>query len=128
MYLQITDFMTIGEVQDRFNECFPFLDIAFYSKPHELYEGSDKKYKYSNKIRISNIRRRHVNGVLEIKSWDTIATVEKKIKEVFDLNAQIFRYDAIGCWIQTTLSDNLTLKQLSQFATDSLVVSQSFSF
>lgn len=124
MFLQITDSMTIGEVQDRFNECFPFLDIAFYSKPHDLYEGSDKKYLYSNKIRISNIRHKHVNGVVEIKSWDTIATVEKKMKDIFDLNAQIFRYDAIGCWIQTTHSDDLTLKQLSQFAADSLSVGQ----
>ncbi|HET7899407.1 MAG TPA: hypothetical protein VFL47_17090, partial [Flavisolibacter sp.] len=65
MFLQITDTMTIGEVQDRFNECFPFLEIAFYSKPHDLFEATDKKYKYSNQVRIGSIRKKHINGVLE---------------------------------------------------------------
>lgn len=128
MFLQINDSMTVGEVQERFNECFPFLDIAFYSKPHLPFEGSDKKFMYGTKTRIGNIRKKHINGVLEIKSWDTTADVEQKVKEIFGLNVQIFRYDSIGCWIQTTLSDSLTLKQLSQFAEDGLTASQGISY
>jgi hypothetical protein len=124
MYLQINDTMSVEEVQDRFNECFPFLRIAFYSKPHEPYEGSDKKYQYGGKEQIGNIRKKHVNAALEIKSWDTTAQVEKGIKKMFGLNTQIFRYDAVGCWIQTTLSDVLTLKQLSQFAHEGLLANQ----
>jgi hypothetical protein len=128
MFLQISDAMTVEEVQDRFNECFPFLKIAFYTKPHHLYEGTDKKYQLEGQRRIGTIRRKHTNGVLEIKSWDTTASVEKQLKEVFDLNAQIFRYDAVGCWIQTTGSDRLTLGQLSQFACDGLTANQGISY
>lgn len=117
VFLQIDDTMTVGEVQDRFNECFPFLTLRFYSKPHQLHEGSDKRYQYFDDMRLEDIRHRHVNGVLEIKSWDTTASIEKKMKEQFGLNIQVFRYDCIGCWIQTTLSDSLTLKQLGRFAT-----------
>ena len=124
MYLQINDRMTVEEVQDRFNECFPFLRLEFYSKPHDAFEGSDKKYQYNDKERIGSIRKKHTDGVLEIKSWDTTAKVEKGIKEMFGLNTQIFRYDAVGCWIQTTLSDELTLKQLSQFAHEGLLANQ----
>jgi len=41
MFLQIHDSMTIGEVQDRFNECFLFLKIAFYLKAHKRLQTSD---------------------------------------------------------------------------------------
>lgn len=116
MLLQIDDTMRIDEVQDRFQECFPYLQLRFYSKPHEQLEGSEKKDLYDRDIRIGHIRRKHSNGVMEIKSWDTTSTIERKMKEQFGLNIQIFRYDSIGCWIQTTFSDTLTLKQLGQFA------------
>lgn len=128
MFLHINDNMTIEEVQDRFNECFPFLRIAFYAKPHRVFEGSDKKHQYDVKRRIGSIRKKHANGVLEIKSWDTTATVEKKIKEMFDLNVQVFRYDAVGCWIQTTLSDSMTLAQLKQFASRDLAANQQVAY
>lgn len=116
MLLQIDDTMTIDEVQDRFQECFPYLQIRFYSKPHESGQASEKKDLYAPDFRIGHIRRKHRNGELEIKSWDTTASIEQKMKDQFGLNIQIFRYDSIGCWIQTTLSDTLTLKQLGQFA------------
>jgi hypothetical protein len=120
MFLHINDSMTLEEVQDRFNECFPFLRIAFYAKPHDLFEGSEKRFQYNPKRRIGSIREKHYNGILEIKSWDTTASVERKMKDTFDLNTQVFRYDAVGCWIQTTLSDSLTLAQLTRFASDGL--------
>lgn len=127
MFLQISDAMTVEEVQDRFNECFPFLRIAFYARPHRLYEGSKKKDQYEGYRKIGNIRGKHTNGVLEIKSWDTTASVEEKLKAGFDLNVQVFRYDAVGCWIQTTYSDLLTLRQLSRFASDGLLANQGVS-
>lgn len=112
--------MTLGEVQDRFQECFPFLDIAFYSKPHLPFEATDEKYLVSNAAFIGNIRTKHVNGVVEIKSWDKAADVEQKLKDIFGLNAQIFRYDPLHGWTQTVRTDALSLKQLSQFAADAI--------
>lgn len=128
MFLQISDSMTVGEVQERFNECFPFLDIAFYSRPHLPFEGSDQKYRYGAATRIADIRKKHVNGVLEIKSWNTTADVEQKLKEIFGLNIQIFHYDPLDGWLQTTISDSLTLKQLSQFTADGLTAHQSVGY
>lgn len=121
MILQVDDTMTVEEIQDRFNECFPFLKIEFYSKAHKKFQPSDKRFLVSKKMRISDIRKSHYNGVLEIKSWQTIAKVEKELKDVFGLNAQIFRHDAVSGWVQTSLSDELTLSQQSQFATDPLL-------
>jgi hypothetical protein len=75
-------------------------------------------------IKSTSMKPHEELAVLEIKSWDTTASVEQKIKDIFGLNVQIFRYDALGCWIQTTLSDALTLNQLSRFAYDGLTANQ----
>ena len=118
MFLHLDDSMTIEEVQDRFNECFPYLKIAFYSQPHNKFESSGKEFQYSEKTRIIDIRKKHNNGVMEIKSWYTTAKVEQELKELFDVNVQVFRYDMNGNWIQSTFSDELTLRQQSDIALD----------
>ena len=111
MFLKIDDHMTLEEVQERFQECFPFLRIAFYSKGHKKFGISDKRYLYDGKIRLADVRKNHYSGVLEIKSWHTTARIEKELKDVFGLNAQIFRQDGKNGWIQTSLSDDFTLQQ-----------------
>jgi hypothetical protein len=117
MILQIFDSLTIEEVQERFNECFPYLKLAFYSKPHKIFQPSDDGDEYISKIRLSDIRKNHDNGVLEIKSWYKTARVEADLKEYFDLNAQVLRLDLkSNSWVQTYLSDNLTLKEQTMLA------------
>ncbi|MGE5520916.1 MAG: hypothetical protein ACM3VS_13375 [Candidatus Dadabacteria bacterium] len=117
MILQIDDRLTVDEVQDRFNECFSFLKLAFYSKSHKRFEKSNKEDQYDGRMLIGDIRNVHINGPFEIKSWYTTAMVEKELKEVYGLNAQIFRWDKVnGQWIQTSLSDDLTLMEQTQFA------------
>ena len=117
MFLQVEDNMTIDELQDRFAQCFPQLRIEFYSKPHKRFAPSDRRYQLNKSDRIGNIRQNHNKGSLEIKSWQTVAKVEKELKDVYGLNAQIFRYDD-GKPVQTTLSDELTLREQSEFSSN----------
>jgi hypothetical protein len=117
MLLKIDDHLTIAEVQERFSECFPFLKLEFFTRGHKLHEASDKKDQYLSSQHIGDIRKRHYNGVLEIKSWYTTGRVEQDLKDLFDLNVQILRHDTIGEWIQSCESDDLTLQQQSAFAT-----------
>jgi hypothetical protein len=115
MFLQINDSMSLQEVEDRFNECFPFLKIAFYSKGHKKFQASDKKYLYEGNWRVGDIRKSHYSGALEIKSWHSTAKVEKELEAVFGLHAQIFRWDEKKGWVQTSQGDDFTLQQQSQF-------------
>lgn len=109
--------MTVEEVQDRFSDCFPMLKIAFYFQTHKRFDASDNRYLINEKMRIGNIRHEHYNGVIEIKSWHTAAKVEKKLKEIFGLNGQVFRWDPYcNSWVQTSCSDDLTLQQQSELA------------
>jgi hypothetical protein len=121
MFLHIHDQMTISDVQDRFNECFPFLSIRFYSMPHRKFQPTDRRYEYAGDRFIHEVRKDGKNGVLEIKSWYTASKVEKELKELFGLNAQVYRTNSKGEPIQTSVSDELTLEKLSEFAYDPIM-------
>jgi hypothetical protein len=120
MFLHISDNMTIEDVQDRFRECFPSLDIVFYRKPHKREQASEKSDEMRPMEKLADIRSNHYNGVLEIKSWYSVARVEQELKEIFGLNAQIFRQDETGRWIQTTSSDAYTLADQMCISFDAL--------
>ena len=122
MYLHINDSMTVEDVQERFNECFPFLKIAFYAKAHKEFQTCKKQDLYPGVNFIGDIRKKHYNNALEIKSWYKTSRVEKDLKEKYGLNAQIFRWDKTNGWIQTSLSDELTLDQQSKFANDPVLM------
>ena len=109
MFLHISDNMTVEEVQDRFRECFPSLDIAFYRAPYKKGKPSDKADEFYPQERIAYIRDNHYNGVLEIKSWYPVAKVEHELKELFGLHAYIFRRAADNGLTATSLRSNCTL-------------------
>ncbi|NTS41459.1 hypothetical protein HRG84_11145 [Flavisolibacter sp. BT320] len=114
MFLHIVDSMTVEEVQDRFNECFPFLTIEFYSVPHKPFQATDNRYRYDAKELIGEIRTNHAKGAMEIKSWYTVARVEKELWERYGLHAQVCRLNPSGEAVQTASSDNFTLFEQSQ--------------
>ena len=114
MFLHIVDSMTVEEVQDRFNECFPLLTIEFFSVPHKPFQSTDVQYRYGSKELIGDIRTNHAKGAMEIKSWFTVARVEKELWERYGLHAQIYRLGANGEAVQTTASDEFTLYEQSQ--------------
>ena len=116
MFLHIHDQMSIGELQERFHECFPQLQLAFYSVGHKRFASSDNSHLLPATERVGNVRKSHFNGALEIKSWHTVDRVEKALKDLYALNAQIFRRGDNGEPVQTTLSDTLTLKEQSDLS------------
>lgn len=118
MLLKIYDHERIDEVQDKFNECFPYLKIEFYSRPHRWHEASPEGELIPSGTYIEDIRKTHESGVISIKSWDKTGFVEQEFRRLFGLHVQIFRLHK-GKWMQTTDSDELTLKELSDLAQQS---------
>jgi hypothetical protein len=114
VFLHIHDELTVGEVEDRFSSCFPYLAIRFYSQPHGRFEASDNRFRCRPGSRVRDIRKNHLAGAFEIKSWFTVSKVERALRERFGLNAQVFRCDGEGNLVQTTESDNLTLREQSE--------------
>ena len=119
MLLKIYDHEKIDEIQDKFNECFPYLKIEFYHQPHKWHEGSSADHLIRPGSYIEDIRKTHESGILSIKSWDKTGHIEQEFKRLFGLNVQIFRLHK-DKWIQTIDSDELTLKEQSDLAQNSI--------
>ena len=115
MIIGIHDNLLVSEVQDRFNKCFPSLKIEFYSKSHSLAEESKEKHLISPSKRIGEIRQNKNEGFMEIKSWDSVARIEKEFHKHYGLNIQVFRNEN-GSWVQTSVTDRYSLAQQNQMA------------
>ena len=116
MFLHIMDHLTVGEVEDRFNKCFPHLELAFYSRPHNVYEASDMQSRIAPETRIGDLQKQGPDRSYEIKSWYTIAQVEQEMAHQFGLYVQVFRRNRFGHMVQTTLTDDLTLGEREERA------------
>ena len=106
----ITDSKTIKEVQTEFNNKFPFLKIEFYKEAHIAKEGSPDSLKWDSEKNIESIRKTHNNGDLSIKDDQKISKLETNFLEQYGLSAQVF-YKSGNLWLQTTATDEWTLKQ-----------------
>jgi hypothetical protein len=53
----------------------------------------------------------HDPGILAISSRDRVGEVEKRFRQEFGLNVQIF-FNSGGRWIQTGTTDSMTLAEL----------------
>lgn len=87
MKLKIFDTKTIGELQDKFNECFPGFHIAFYKNQHAL-----KRDLVANSVlTIADISKKHKNGELQIKSTSASERIIENFKMKFNLLVKIYR-------------------------------------
>jgi hypothetical protein len=118
MIIHIDDRYTVGDIQERFQKCFPLLKIEFYRTSHTWKKHSSLHDIIDPIDTIGSIRKTHEPGILDIKSWYQTGQVEREFKERFGLNVQIYRKRK-GGWVQTISTDNLTLKEQSELASRS---------
>lgn len=115
MLLEIDDNKTISELQEKFNECFPGLFICFFNKPHHWNGESPIQLQIESTAKIGEIRHKHDPGIMNIKSWDKAGKIERDFRKLFGLNVQVFYYRN-NRLVQTTETDDLTLKELSELS------------
>ena len=110
MKITINDNRKIFAIQESFNQLFPYLKIEFFSKPHKLNGGSAKKYIKSASKTIGDCRTIHKSGTITITPQMTVTELEDHFKDVFGLNAQVFRQSG-KVWLETTVTDGWTLEE-----------------
>lgn len=108
--MTISDEKKIREVQEEFNEKFPFLKLEFYTEEHEAEEGSPADQKIDPEKTVGEIRRKHSSGDLSINGNQKVSTLEKNFHDTYGLNAQVFRRSG-DIWLQTTSTDDWTLAE-----------------
>jgi len=117
MLLVIDDNKTVADLQDKFNECFPYLKIEFYDARHKWQHGSFEAHKISTDRKIGDIRKNHNSGIFEIKSWFKTGLVEQEFRDLFGLYVQIF-FLKNNQWVQSISADDLTLAHLNESNTE----------
>lgn len=115
MIVHIHDNLRVADLQDRFSKCFQFLKIEFYQEPHQVHEGSSDDNILGPGELIGHVRKNRNECELVIHSWYTVTKVERLFNEKFGLNVQVFRKEA-GAWIQTTRTDDHTLSEQNEMA------------
>lgn len=110
MILMIDDNQKISAIQQKFNAMFPYLKLEFFKHAHKVHQGNPKKDMLNASLTLKQIRDKHANGKLEVKESMKVSDLETQFQTLFGISAQVFRKSA-GSWIETSVTDNWTLKQ-----------------
>jgi hypothetical protein len=119
MLLRIDDHMYVSNLQERFNDCFPYLKLEFYNTRNKGQGTSKADSLVDLKTLVSSIRTKYGPGLMDIKSWNKTGEVEQNFKNIYGLDVQLF-YLRGADWIQASREDELTLQQLLDKAKSSL--------
>ena len=104
----ITKNKTITEVQQEFQQKFPYLKIEFYTLPHKSGEASSPLRQIDASKKIGELTDHLTETELSINGHLKVNTLEENLKAQFGLNAQVFRQSG-DIWLQTTSTDHWTL-------------------
>ncbi|PHN01700.1 hypothetical protein [Flavilitoribacter nigricans] len=108
--MKITDNKRLIQVQEEFQEDFPFLKIEFYAGQHQAGEGSRAEEKLDPQLTIGEVRSKHREGDLQIDGELEVRQLEKLFFDDYGLNVQVFRQSG-HLWMQTSASDHWTLEK-----------------
>lgn len=115
MHIHIHDKTTLGEIQNVFATYYPYLRLRFYSHPHQHFQISSEKERLSDDLRLEDIRKTHIDKVLEIMPFQRVDEVEDIFMRQFGLGVQIMKKEK-NEWVQTTGLDSYSLKEVNEFS------------
>ncbi len=100
---------TIKAFKEEFHKIFPGLKIEFFSTAHGHHEGSNKRTIYDEDTLFGDIIQQGKEGELIMDANMRVSEMEAKMKQLFDLNVQVYRRSN-DLWLQTISTDDLTLE------------------
>jgi hypothetical protein len=112
MHIDINDTTSLQSIRDTIDNFYPYLDIAFFKKPHKKYEASAVEDKWPYDKKVGEIRKTHFSGIIEIQPWYKVSDVEQEFFSRLGISVQLLRKEDAK-WEQSTGMDDLTLKQLN---------------
>lgn len=113
MKLEINSEKLIREIQHDFNDAFPFLKIEFFVNGNGGKHSSSAKKRIASATKINETGKNTLFGTVDLSDTMTVSELEKKLKEHFGLSIQVFRKSG-NIWLETTMTDNWTLKQQNE--------------
>ncbi len=110
MVFEIRNDAPISELQKAFSGEFRWLKLAFFTKPHGVYKGSNAKFLITDTFKtFGEIRERQNEGRIFLEPSMPVWQVERLFEEDFGLHVQVHRKSG-GLWLETSVTDDLTLE------------------
>lgn len=126
MTLHLAPETSIGALQTVFNEAFPGLKIVFFSKPHSAHKGSAAKFLVQDRdMLLQQLSPGIKVGELVVEPTTVVMQLEKQFELGFGLHMQVFRKSG-RTWLETSISDDLTLAEQQAKAAASENIHQEF--
>jgi hypothetical protein len=126
MKLDITPERSMGSLQTEFSEAFPGLKLAFFSKPHREFKGSAAKFLLQDReATLSQLSTKLQAGELTLEPSTVVTDLEQAFEQKFGLHVQVFRKSG-NIWLETSVTDNLTLAEQQAKAANSENIHQEF--
>ena len=107
----------LKDIQQQFQEHYPFLKIEFYNTAHSEGQGSAPKTQLDSNLTIGEVQKTTKEGLLHIRGITKVAELESDMAEQFGLVVQVFRKSG-SLWLQTTKTDDWTLVEQNQTAAE----------
>lgn len=87
MILKITGRLTVSDLQDKFSECYPGLELRFY-RDHKALENDEPA---EGGTLMDELLKKYEREELQIMSWEKAGKLALDFKEHFGLLVRVFR-------------------------------------
>lgn len=108
--MKISDDRTLSELQEEFRQEFPFLKMAFYSRPSLSGAEGATVFYLNEAMHVGQVRGIHNAGFIVLDSTITVDAFYKTFRDIFGLHVQVFR-NSFGQWLQVRSSIGATLRE-----------------
>lgn len=108
--MKIHDMKTIKEIQQEFNQVFPYLKLEFFRHSPALKMNGCVNEKLNPELTVGEIRQESRSGFMPIDGIIPVDIFEKKFEETFGLYVQVYR-KSFDRWLPTWATDVWTLEE-----------------
>jgi hypothetical protein len=120
MNLLIDDNSTLCEIQQKFRRQFPYLKLQFFSEVKSGNQLFTKENLITDPhVTLGEIRDQHIPGNIRIDNNLKAGILEKKFRQLFGIQMQIFRKFR-NAWQQTREIEDCSLAELNSMGEDAL--------
>ncbi len=110
MTILITSDRLIKEIQEEFNNFFPFMKIEFFKKGYGYKRFFQNTQILPDQYTMRRFSRIKMDGKFEITPFMTGKELKEQCEEQFGVLVQLYRKSG-SFWMEITITDNWTLKQ-----------------
>ncbi len=108
--MKISDDKTLRELQEEFQNLFPYLKLEFFPLPSSNLPKSIAKKPLATESFIGEARSFHNRGSINLDPELSASALEQIFLDIFGLNTRVYRKSS-GKWVLITSGDLLTLKE-----------------